>query len=299
MNPGSKCEYRSLPLEIHAATRSCHTALNRLIISRLPLCLPPHAANPAIYAEGIAAFSRIYLLFEQAWDEILTGRPGKLCIHEALRQLKIPSLSRSAKLEADLSLLNQRLDGQGKSYNEEHGELAPLLDRTREAILERPHVILSYTWVMYMALFNGGRWIRDQLNQGGPDLWGSHTQSFNIDCLSFWNFEGELDGEDIKDDFKARFNKAVAVLDDTERQDVIDESVRIFETCSQMVAWLDRQTRPRSPELIVPEAQSWLAASYATASSTVCGIWSGLIRAMPSLSTQRSELQLEPSRNAS
>jgi len=163
----------------------------------------------------------------------------------------------------------------------------------RQAILEKPHLILSYTWVMYMALFNGGRWIRDQLRQAGPEFWGAHnpTPSPTIHCLSFWEFEGEHDGEDVKDDFKARFSTTAAALNDTERQEVIEGSVKVFGTCSWMVECLDKQAQLNSSERTAgAEPQSWLAASYAAASSTMCGIWSGLTSAMPSVSLQRSKL---------
>lgn len=194
-----RVEQKSLPLEIQAATRSCHTVLNRSITSRLPLCLPPNAATPAVYAGGMACFGRIYFLFEHVWEELLTCMPGNTRIHDALKQLKLPSLFRSARLRADLSLFDQRLGGQAESYKKEDDELAALLDRTREAILKKPLLIMSYTWVMYLALFNGGRWIRAQLEQAGPEFWVTqvHTQSSKMDCLSFWNSRMNLTGKKL------------------------------------------------------------------------------------------------------
>lgn len=248
-------ERKALPLEIHAATASYHATLNRSIIPRLKLCLPPHAANPAVYADGIACFGRIYILFELVWEEILEGRPDDVRINDALKQIRLPSLFRSARLQADLCLLDQGLDGREQSYKDDDDELLALLERTREAMLKKPHLIMSYTWVMYLALFNGGRWIRGQLEKAGPGFWGTqtHTDSPKLDCLSFWEFEGNSDGEDIKNDFKARFEVAAAVLDDTKRQEVVAECVRVFEMCSQMVGWLDKQTQPISAKPVVPE----------------------------------------------
>lgn len=193
-------------------------------------------------------------MFERVWEDLLTCSPENARIHDALKHLRLPSLFRSTRLRADLSLFDQRLGGQAESYEKEDDELAALLDRTREAILKKPLLIMSYTWVLYLALFNGGRWIRAQLEQAGPEFWDTrlHTQSSKTDCLSFWEFEDELDGEEIKHDFKARFNTAAAVLDDAERQDVVAECVRVFETCSHMVGWLDKQTRFFSAEPIVP-----------------------------------------------
>lgn len=248
-------ERTALPLEIHAATKSYHTVLNRAIIPRLSLCLPPHATTPAVYADGMACFGRIYFLFESLWEDVLEDLPDDFPILEALEQLKLPSLLRSTRLNADLSLLGQRLVALDRFYKDEDDELEALLHQTREAILARPYLIMSYTWVMYLALFNGGRWIRGRLEQAGPDFWGvqAQTLSSKIDCLSFWEFEGAQDGEDIKIDFKAKFDIAAAALDDTERQDVVEECVRVFETCSQMVIWLDKEQQPTSAQATVPE----------------------------------------------
>ena len=296
-----KVEHHSLPLEIHTATRALHLSLNRCITSRLPLCLPPNATNPAVYANGIATLGRIYLSFEQAWEDILACKTEQPRIQEVVNQLKLPSLSRSARLKADLYLLDKRFAGQNGTNNEVDTELRILLDRTRKSILNKPYLVLSYAWVMYLALFNGGRWIRAQLEQAGPEFWGMQRlpNSSKIDCLTFWEFEGDLDGEDIKTDFKARYNTAAAALNHTERQDVIDECVKVFEKCSQMVGWLDRQTHTASLEPDVPEAQSWLAASYAAASSAACNIWSGSVRSLTSASFQRPQLEQEPRHYAS
>lgn len=265
----SRAEQIPLPLEIHAATRQSHTALNRLITSHLPLCLPPDTTTPARYATGIETLGQIYVAFEGAWDELLASGANFDRLDKLLRQLKRPSLLRSAKLKADLSLLHLRLGVYADLDQPQEEERARLMEGIREAILERPHLVLSYVWIMYMALFNGGRWIRDQLTQAGPEFWRT-TQSPHIDCLSFWDFDGESDGEDIKGGLKARFNTAAAALSETERREVIDESVRIFEVCSQMVAWLDEQDKA--------ESQSWPAAT----SSAVSGVWARLLWSMPS-----------------
>ncbi|KAH7091973.1 hypothetical protein FB567DRAFT_227813 [Paraphoma chrysanthemicola] len=63
--------HASLPDEINAATRNLHTSLNRLITSRLPLALPPHTSDPALYATGLVHFAHVFLTFESLWADIL------------------------------------------------------------------------------------------------------------------------------------------------------------------------------------------------------------------------------------
>jgi hypothetical protein len=142
-NDSPAVERTALPLEIHAATKPYHSVLNRAVILRLSLCLPPHATTPAVYADGMACFGRIYFLFESLWEEILEDLPDDSPILHALEQLRLPSLVRSMRLKADLSLLGQRLLGQDRPYEEQDDELAALLDRTREIILGRPYLIMS------------------------------------------------------------------------------------------------------------------------------------------------------------
>jgi hypothetical protein len=47
--------------------RKLHTELNRLVIARLALALPPHADSPAQYRYGLGAFARVYYAFEAVW----------------------------------------------------------------------------------------------------------------------------------------------------------------------------------------------------------------------------------------
>jgi hypothetical protein len=59
--------------------------------------------------------------------------------------------------------------------------------------------------------------------------------------LSFWYFEGEEDGEDIKREFKARLAGAEALLGEELRLDVVEEARRIFTLCGAVVGELDEK----------------------------------------------------------
>ena len=170
-------------------------------------------------------------------------------MYNLLRRLRIPSLSRSVRLNEDLSLLVLRMGGKKQLCYAEQEDVKHMTSRIRKTIRDQPYLVMSYAWVMYMALFNGGRWIRDQLAQAGPAFWSTELspESLTTDCLSFWDFEGNEDGEDIKLDFKTKFNLAAIALSETERQDVIDESVRLFEACTQMVTLLDGKIQLSGP----------------------------------------------------
>ena len=89
-----------------------------------------------------------------------------------------------------------------------------------------------------MALFSGGRYIRSTLHRAGQDFWigpsSEKTHELN-DMLSFWAFDGEQDGEDIKADLKRRFAETEAWLSEEQKEEVVREGVFIMETMCDVV----------------------------------------------------------------
>lgn len=243
--------YQSLPLEIHAATKTEHVLLNRLITARLPLCLPPHTRSTDLYTTGLSVFGSIYTAFEEEWQRIL--EEGSVRSDEAdriiriLESLHLPRLLRHDWLRNDLMLL--------ESNNTLYRTMSEnVLQSYRNAIMQplrsNPIRIMAYTWVMYMALFNGGRWIRDRLVDAGPEFWRAGREGqVDLDCLMFWHLDSETDGNDIKDDFKQRFEHAATQLTDAERADVVRTAVGIFQVCHGMVEWLDEHAEDEARSL--------------------------------------------------
>lgn len=62
---------RGLGEQINAASRSAHFLLNRLIVNRLPLALPPYATDPSIYMLGLLRIAPLYTTFESIWESLL------------------------------------------------------------------------------------------------------------------------------------------------------------------------------------------------------------------------------------
>jgi heme oxygenase len=48
-----------------------------------------------------------------------------------------------------------------------NGRLAAVITHTRRSVDSNPHVLLAYTWVLYLALFSGGRYLRAALAEAG------------------------------------------------------------------------------------------------------------------------------------
>jgi heme oxygenase len=212
----------SLSERINISTRSTHTQLNRLIMARLPLALPPFASNPSTYVSGLLHIAPIYLTFESLWQfilapcllktpgseavqqscdwehtlsdldehaflsnsqQLLLAHQAKTCskTHIVLGFLPLQELLRSERLQSDIKTLSGTAEEEIKEQLHkisQSGIASNFIAHTTKAVISNPHVILAYTWVLYMALFSGGRYLRALLQKAGPAFWSkspSHT----------------------------------------------------------------------------------------------------------------------------
>ncbi|KAM0801929.1 hypothetical protein BDR22DRAFT_961956 [Usnea florida] len=219
----------SLPQQINIATRPLHTTLNTLILSLLPLALPPHVQDPALYAEGMRWVLGVYGAFE-----------GVLALEEGLC---VKGLERGKRGRVDVeSVLGP---GIGDLEWEKRPCLRAFTEHIRKEVTGKRHLLLAYTWVLYMALFSGGRYIRARLRGAGVGFWRAGDGVMMVDddgeggevdgYLGFWTFEGSEDGEDIKVEFKTRFAAVEGTLTEGERQEVVQEAVFIMRSMIELV----------------------------------------------------------------
>ncbi|EED22811.1 conserved hypothetical protein [Talaromyces stipitatus ATCC 10500] len=247
-----------LATRIHAASRAIHHKLHHGVVGRLLLAIPPNTNSPHLYALGISRFARIYSVFETAWREYLStsshsssaelSTNDQARYHALLSQAYISTLARSQRLTSDLTNLKTEW-GDNITTAQEGNDVAvrDTVTHVTQTCLKKPYVLLAYSWIMYMALFNGGRWIRDQLINAGPQFW--FQQNENIDkadaligpsFLSFWFFDDAEDGEDVKRAFKAAFVEASRkYLTQDECADVIRETNAMFQHCLNIVSEID------------------------------------------------------------
>ncbi|KAK5117808.1 hypothetical protein LTR85_008783 [Meristemomyces frigidus] len=264
-SPPPEVAHPSISVEINTATRKQHTELNRLIIERLPLGLPPTAQDPSLLGQGLATFAQIFFAFEEVWQSIEDGShslnkydPDKAHEYDVcstLAFLRPNGLARSERLRRDLEHITKRTGKTAKLGTYEKA----LAQRIRDTISSKPHILLAYAWVMYMAIFSGGRWIRQQFDSAGPEFWTGepHTTPTekqdrkDTSGFSFLSFDGEDDGEDLKTDFKARLVDIEVLLTEQERQEVIDTAQELFGHCIELVGELDRRMARRAIGLLL------------------------------------------------
>ena len=243
----------SLSHNINTSTRALHTRLNALILSLLPLALPPHTSTPVLYAQGMSNILCVYEGFEGAIKRVGEGGESDRCgekgqegsrevMVERLQKVWMPELERAGRLRRDLSRLHV------ESFSHDTGpKLKALTQHISSSTAREPHLLLAYTWLLYMALFSGGRYIRARLREAGAEFWmttgvdkerekgGDGDIGIDKTSLSFWNFDGEADGEDVKAEFKQRFGEIEEWLTGEEREEVVQEAVFIMESLMGVV----------------------------------------------------------------
>lgn len=291
-----------LTAQINAATRQQHTTLNKLITSRLPLCMPPYANNTDLYTRGLLHFAHIFLnieslyldftandsvsprladLLADPWVSVSSySNPGfetkdddseedkdeededgkdaadvankrttctapRAEIVEALKTLVPPALLRTLRLRSDLTFLTgqNEIDLSVSLSYYPSPTVQTWCAHIRKSTRQRPHLLVAYFWVMYMAVFSGGRWIRARLADSGDAFWlpdapENKEQPLELP-LSFWHHDGEDSGANIKEDFKTRLAEVEAVWTEQEQAEIVAESRRIFDWCEKLVEELD------------------------------------------------------------
>ncbi|KAG8631638.1 hypothetical protein KVT40_000778 [Elsinoe batatas] len=304
LSPPPPATSETLPFRINAATRQIHTSLNKLVTARLALAIPPYTSDPILYLHGIHTFAQLYFTFEDSWQDLIcahlsasspfvpsgslpspppstetTPFPSPSIHNDKLRTflatLIPPTLWRTQRLENDILYLSTRFSVALPNANTD-----PLLEELRAHIIsttaDKPHTLLAYSWVLYMAIFSGGRWIRSQLQSAGPVFWRhdalpspasslkgksqsqdqtppspgatasppsppSNAKTTMEEGMSLFHFDGPNDGEDIKAFFKEKFLQADTLLSEEEKTDVVEEADWIFHACVRLVGGLDER----------------------------------------------------------
>ncbi|KAI0446556.1 heme oxygenase-like protein [Xylaria telfairii] len=275
----------SLSNSINAATRPAHTKLNKLVISRLRLALPPQADDASQYVSGLLHVTPIYMGFESLWKTILespvlhnpddespagtivdpAGLQPDDCsddhrlvvsdrIQSLLANLHFKGLQRSQALRQDLISLtgwSSRTLTEQLNHASESPVLSEFLNHTRNSVEKSPHTLLAYAWVLYMALFSGGRFIRASLENICPTFWvpasaqqPTPTTFTNVGGtralpINFFKFDTPTDGQDLKLEFKQRLLDSEGVITETERHEIVQEARCIFDYMIRLVDELD------------------------------------------------------------
>lgn len=226
---------------INFNTRSEHNSINRTITLKFAIAI----RDARIYRQGIQAFYHVFRTVEELINKELSQEPLSKT-GEILKQIWRPEIARTAALEQDLMFFygNDR----SKFEHPIRQEQIDFVQHIYDAYKEKPHILLAYCHVMYLALFAGGKIMLSSLTRASgvfPRLDGKTTEEVSSFGTNLFKFQVE-DDEVLRLDYKKAYELATRnALTEQEKLDIIDESKEIYKRNVMVVQELERHNREK------------------------------------------------------
>ncbi|RPA80704.1 heme oxygenase-like protein [Ascobolus immersus RN42] len=256
-----------LSADINRATRDVHNVLNHLIMTRLPLGL----LQPTLYREGVLSIFYIFRTFESAWQSHLSNPDLDPRLRQILTRTYIPAMQRTRAILADVAYYySLPLDLAEKTYLPlSHQPSLPtrqsIVNHIEKVTREKPHVLLSYGHVMYMALFAGGRILKLRILDNDIFFPGTPKdketrQRMGVNMFSFEGRRTKEEEEEIRIAWKAGMGDAENLLTKEEWNDCCEEGAQVFRLMESMIYELDTIKAPVAYAVIAKYAVGALLA---------------------------------------
>ncbi|KAJ5537881.1 hypothetical protein N7494_007360 [Penicillium frequentans] len=249
--------------KLREAIKGPHAAIHRMNISRISLCVPPQTLRPTLYTLGLSRYAEIFYGLEEEWVAFI-GDPTDWIGEESvdripdssldssqrmkslLRILYVPELLRTRSLQADLSFL-QSVDPSSTELIREQNPGLEIRRYIHDHVGQSPHLLVAWIWILYSAVLYGGRELRSQLLKAGPEFWdlsATELMAHRTPCpLSFWHIDG--DGA-VKAKFRTLMVDVDRLLTPQEQQDILNESLQIFQKLELLTLSLDEEAKQAS-----------------------------------------------------
>lgn len=240
----------SLGYLINEATADQHAALEELVMSHFKQCLYPATSTPLLYAEGLSYFLIIFRNLE--------------LVLQHNNDLYDPRLVRTDRLNADVMCIKQDFHVTERRTRFGEQEWTTVLKdfdkRMGEQLLKMPHLLLAYAWVLYLAIFSGGRYMKASLQLSFRDAWLQRIDESKHhdaeDYLRFWIFgDNSQENEEIRSSFKSRFEAVAETLSTQQQHEVVIEAGAIMQSLAGVVQELGVLLKPpQDPATELPSA---------------------------------------------
>lgn len=210
---------------------------------------------------GISRYAEIFYGLEEVWvavigdpadwiDRAPDDRIADSCSYGSnermkslLRRLYVPELLRTRSLQADLSFLDSMDPVNTKLILDPNPgtEIRRYID---QHVRKKPHLLVAWIWILYSAILYGGREIQAQRFKAGPEFWdlsGKELKARRTPCpLSFWHID---DASAVKNKFRALILHVDHLLTREEHQDILEESLHIFQKLKLLTLSLDEEAK--------------------------------------------------------
>lgn len=196
--------------------RDLHDSLNALVMQRFTLGLRDYR----LYREGIRSFYHIYDAFEHTWATLrLPTAAVPPHVAAALQALADPRLDRAPAISLDLNYLygdEAPAAAWAADCSPDTPERIACVAHIERTLREKPHVLLAYAHIYYMALFAGGKILLRQIRAASDFLpvrppAATHADAVwyatNMFCFPSLPCKGE-------DPLRTRFKEAMAIAEE-------------------------------------------------------------------------------------
>lgn len=226
---------------INHNTRQEHNAIDRQMTIKFALAL----RDARIYRQGIQAFYHVFKTVEQLIDEELAREP-RTKTGEVLAQFWRPEFARTGPMQKDLLFFYN--NDPSKFETPIRDEQIAFAKHIRDAYAQKPHILLAYCHVMYLALFAGGRIMRSAVTKATgifPQVDGKTTEEVSKLGTHFFKFNVE-DEEVLRLEYKKAYELATRnALTEEEKIDIIEEAKEIFRRNGIVVSEIELHNRKK------------------------------------------------------
>jgi heme oxygenase len=232
----------ALANRINSSTKKEHNKIDKSVTIKFAVAL----RDAKIYRQGLQGFYHVFKTVEVLINKELAKEP-KTKVGEILSQFwDEEAIARTSRLEQDLLFFY----GNDKNKFEDpiRQEQINFVKHIYETYEQKPHILLAYCHVMYLALFAGGQILSSSLAKATgifPQVDGKSTSEVAKLGTNFFKFPVE-DSQSLRIKYKREFELATRnELTEQEKLDIIEEAKEIFRRNYDVVAEIEDHNRSK------------------------------------------------------
>lgn len=179
--------------------------------------MPEHGlvlVDHTLYREGLLSFAFVFKTFEEEWASLMSSSSNiDPRIKTILQNLYSTPLLRTPQLTKDLLYYfgSTPFSTEAPTTIQRTAYVAHI----RQVVAEKPHLLISYAYIYYMALFAGGKIVKYQMAKAKdffPERYGMTEEERITAGTNLFSFEVEQGKED---GLRASFKGVLSDLEDT------------------------------------------------------------------------------------
>lgn len=232
----------ALANRINSNTQKEHNKIDKSVTIKFAVAL----RDAKIYRQGLQGFYHIFKNVEILINRELAKEP-KTKTGEILSNFwDEEKIARTKRLEQDLLFFYD--NNRSKFENPIRSEQIKFVEHIYEAYEQKPHILLAYCHVMYLALFAGGKILSSSLAKATgifPQVDGKTTAEVSKLGTNFFKFPVE-DEQALRIEYKRNYELATRnALTEQEKLDIIEEAKEIYKRNYDFVGEIENHNRSK------------------------------------------------------